>query len=339
MSVLIEAPCLIVRRAALDVRLKGGMQAFLQHMFAPEHRALRTCVDSHLVCVSFLLPTHATTVAKSLESLGLLHIVGDRCVELALIEQASGPENPCEWLECRQHPDGYTCAWLAASEPGELSAPEGWDHERGCHLDGEPIGGEWRDCVRISADEGLETWLDLRTGAMATRIATTRELETRQHEPTPVPRRNEPLMPVVCAALSESNPFTRQVDATIFFPTHDSNGFYWNQVDVDEELRSIGYRCTLGTHVPEPQRAALVELVSRVSESKTGCIFVFDAEDGWISAWLACVIEQPACSASIVHDMLAEIRSFVAAHHETIMRVAFGGMSPYEYSNESLSTD
>lgn len=125
----------------------------------------------------------------------------------------------------------------------------------------------------------------------------------------------------------------------MFFPTHDSNGFFWNQIDVDEELRTIGYRCTLGAHVPEAQRAALAELVSRVGVTNSGCMFLFDPEDGWISAWIMLTIEQPVCSANVIHYMLAEIRSFVADHHETLMRVAFGGMSPYEYSSEFLSPD
>lgn len=340
MSVVIEAPSLVVRRAALDVRINGGMNTFLQAMLAPEHRVLHTCVDAHLVCLSFLLPTHARTVAHSLESLGFLHVVEDRCVELALIEQTSGPAKLCDWLELRQHRDGYVHAWLGANEPGELSAPEGWDRRSARRASSDRINDQWGDCVRISVEDGQETWLDLRTGAMATRIAATQEVERRPDMPTPAPTPNEPLAAVVCAALLASNPFFRQIAATqMFFPTHDSNGFFWNQIDVDEELRTIGYRCTLGAHVPEAQRAALAELVSRVGVTNSGCMFLFDPEDGWISAWIMLTIEQPVCSANVIHYMLAEIRSFVADHHETLMRVAFGGMSPYEYSSEFLSPD
>ena len=130
MSVLVESPSLIVRRAALDVRYRGGMNGFLRDMEMPEHRVLRTCVDSHLVCVSFLLTMQARRVADKLATLGLKHIVDGHCVELVIVVNENALETTCPWMETRTHRDGHTHAWLAAdwfqalpAGPAEIRVP------------------------------------------------------------------------------------------------------------------------------------------------------------------------------------------------------------------------
>ena len=252
MSVLVESPSLIVRRAALDVRYAGGMNGFLRDMELPEHRVLRTSVDSHLVCVSFLLSMHARRVANTLETLGFLHIVDGRCIELAIVREESVPALQCAWLALGKHTDGYTHAWLATNDPGELSAAHGWDYEAALRTETDLFGDEWRDCARISVDDGRETWLDYRTGEMETRRATHVETKTSCENAVEPVVRCAPLMPVVLAMLIANNASFCTLDpVTVCFTGHGPAGFYWHRIIVYDERPALGFICTLGSHVPK----------------------------------------------------------------------------------------
>jgi hypothetical protein len=347
-SVLIEAVSLVVRRAALDVRYPGGMHGFLHDLRAPKHRAHRTCVDSHLVSVSFLLPHHATLVANSLTAHGLMHIDDDRCIEFAIVEHACRPKMSCEWLEWQQHPDGYTHAWPASTDPGNLSAPEGWDLEHARLPKRAEIGEESRGCVLIALEGGIETWLDFETGEIATKRGSHREDEATVPAPAAAPATapleapasSEPLMPVVLAALIGADvPFRHVSETAVCLPSHDPKGFYWFQIVVDEESRTIAYRCTLGTHVPQHQLGAVTELLTRLTTPSTALELDIDLENGWVSVRTHSCIERPTYTTADVMTTCFGLRDVAAQHHDAVMRVAFGGMSPFECSSDSNSPE
>lgn len=340
MSVLLESPSLIVRRAALDVRYAGGLHEFLSEMELPEHRALRTCVDSHLVCVSFLLMTHARKVASKLQPLGFPRVVDDRCSELAVVDNASPPVIACEWMQLETHRDGYTHAWLSASEPGELSTAQGWDYERAERTHPDTFGEEWCDCARISSDGELETWLDYRTGEMETRASTGASVRVASCESPKSITHGEPLMPVLLGALAAANiAYIRGDGTSVAFGGHGASGFYYHRMYVNEEERGITCYCTLGTHVPEAQRPAVSELLDRMNESASAYMLIIDANTGWVSALTNRRIDNPVFSTSDVVAIWNHISDFAALHCEPIMRVAFGGMSPNEYAAGTWSPE
>ena len=346
MSVLVEAPSLILRRAALDVRYPGGMHAFLGDVSTPQQRALRVCVDSHLASVSFLLPTHARAVARRLETLGFPQLVEDRSAELAVIGQDFESSITTEWMEWRRHANGCAHAWLAGCEPGDLSAPDGWDFDRAQRFVPDLSSDERMECVRIAVEKRLETWLDLRTGELVTRGAQEGEVAvpvTPAHPAPPVadtPTCTEPLMPVVLSALIGANASYQSFGATAVGVTfHDAHGFYWHRLDIDEVTRTIGCRCTLGTHVPEAQRGAVAELLARLENPSNGWELSVDPDDGWVSVQTYIGIKHPICTTRAIYEIIATVKDFVARHHDAIMRVAFGGMSPYEFPNPAFSPD
>lgn len=115
MSVLIEALSLVVRRITLDVSYPGGADGFLEAMCAADCPARRLCSDDKLVSVSFFTPDDVTTVVDSLRKHGIVELEGNTFHELAIIDQREGPTLPCDWLEWRQHRDGFTYAWLAGA--------------------------------------------------------------------------------------------------------------------------------------------------------------------------------------------------------------------------------
>lgn len=340
MSVLVESPSLIVRRAALDVRYPGGMNGFLRDMELPEHRALRTCVDSHLVCASFLLTMHARRVADKLVTLGLKHIVDGQCVELVIVGSDNVLDTTCPWMETRTHRDGYTHAWLAACEPGELSAAQGWDYERALRTEIDDFGEEWRDCARLSKEDGRETWLDYRTGEMETRASTGPSLSLAPSPAAKMVTPGEPLMPVLLGALVAADiAFTRGEGTSVAFGSHRASGFYYHRMIVDEQERGISSYCTLGTSVPEAQRPAVGELLLRMNERGFDCMLILDPDTGWVSALTYRRMESAVCTTSDIISLWSRITEFAAASVEPIMRVAFGGMSPYEFTTYTPTSE
>ncbi|MEO6209127.1 MAG: hypothetical protein ABIQ10_03265 [Gemmatimonadaceae bacterium] len=340
MSVLVESPSLIVRRAALDVRYPGGMNGFLRDMELPEHRVLRTCVDSHLVCVSFLLTMHARRVADKLATLGLKHIVDGQCIELVMVGNDNVLDVTCPSIEIETHSDGYTHAWLAACEPGELSAAQGWDYERADRTHADTFGEEWCDCARISNKDGLETWLDYRTGEMETRASTGASVRLESLALPMKLAHTEPLLPVVLGALAAAYvaiTFSDSTSAT--FSGHRESGFYYHRMTVDEQKRSITCRCVLGTHVPEDQRAAVGELLHRINDGASNGMLIIDSETGWVTALMCFLIDSPAIGVSDVLSIWNSISDFAALHCEPIMRVAFGGRSPYEFATYTPTSE
>lgn len=165
MSVLVEALTLIVPKKVLDVSYPGGHEAFMEAMLELERPPRFVCgLDPHLVNVSFYDPDHLTPAADMLVRHGVVPVDDDRFYELAYVDQKFGPTMPCAWLEWRQHRDGFTYAWLAGTEPGDMATPVGWTPEQSRQLVRHDVRDEPGRCMRIAEEEGLETWLDFETG-------------------------------------------------------------------------------------------------------------------------------------------------------------------------------
>jgi hypothetical protein len=70
---------------------------------------------------------------------------------------------PCDWLEWRQHKDGFVYAWLAGTEPGDMAADLDWTPERSRTMQRGDITTEPGRALRLADEDGIETWLDLKT--------------------------------------------------------------------------------------------------------------------------------------------------------------------------------
>ncbi|MEO8880030.1 MAG: hypothetical protein ABI446_06490, partial [Gemmatimonadaceae bacterium] len=69
-----------------------------------------------------------------------------------------------------------------------------------------------------------------------------------------------------------------------------------------------------------------------MSERSSDCMLMLDPDTGWVSALTYRRFAGAACTTSDVISLWNLITEFTDANCESIMRVAFGGMSPYEYS-------
>ena len=164
MSVLIEAVSLVVPRVLLELRYPGGKNGFFAEMSRPSAEARYVCADCHLVSASFFTPEAAERAAAVLVSAGMLDVEDDQYRDFALVDQKYGPLLQCHWLIWSPHPTGYTSAWLAGTEKGDLATPEGWTVAQSLRLMRTEVSAITEDILELSEDNGIVTWLDFRSG-------------------------------------------------------------------------------------------------------------------------------------------------------------------------------
>ncbi len=169
MSILIEAVSLVVPRRLLWLRYPGGVDGFFAELSRPSAENRHVCSDIHLIGVSFYTREAAERTGAVLISAGLIESRNGAYVDFAIVDQKDGPLLDCPWIELTAEPGGYSCAWLADAERGELAVPAGWTPEQSRRLSRFDSGSSLSDTLKLSDENGVETWLDLRTGRIGRR--------------------------------------------------------------------------------------------------------------------------------------------------------------------------
>jgi hypothetical protein len=188
MSVLVEALAVIVRRVTLDMSWPGGTDAYIAAALAAESPARLACADDELTAVSFLFANDCQAWIARLEHHGIVHLGDNRCVDIVCIDQQAGPANPCDWIEWRQHPDGFSYAWLAGTEPGDVVAPSTWrprQSSRDAHTD---VRDDNERMMQLATEDGLDYWLDLETGEQIVGLAQQPDASAPDRATSPPPR-------------------------------------------------------------------------------------------------------------------------------------------------------
>jgi len=172
MSVVIEAVCVVVPTKTLDVTYPGGADQFLLDSLPPRWDPRYALRDPYLACLSFYSGDLAwTMVVHLIEHANLIGIDQNAWQDLAIIEQGRGPTMPATWLDWRDHPDGFTVAWLATDPaPDEMIAPSDWTAERSRNLTRGDVRDD-PDMLKLAEEDGLQFWIDLRTGEQSAGLA------------------------------------------------------------------------------------------------------------------------------------------------------------------------
>lgn len=127
MAVLIEAISVVVRLADIQAKYAGGWERFVAD--APKDTL---CADSHVARVGFLAPEESAAFVAGLEQHGLVAVRNGQAADVAVVDQATGPEYPVDWLEFGTIPfaDGtVTVARAVGDTENALMTPEGWTYE------------------------------------------------------------------------------------------------------------------------------------------------------------------------------------------------------------------
>jgi hypothetical protein len=360
MSVLIEALTLVVRQLDLDLRYPGGTDAFLEATLALERPPRFACnADRHLVNLSFYDPGHLEPAVALLRSHGFADVEDGKVVDMAYVEQRFGPTMPCDWLAWREHRDGFTCAWLAGTEPGDMAAPDDWTPERSRAMIREDIRDDAENMIKLADEDGIETWLDLSTGKQLIglghreapesggtvtasdsrhRPATTRdsfdttpiEHDTRDMHEQPA----SDLLSVVRAALAArevEHAVTEAGDdspAAVTFPLRGDHTVYEFLVSIDEPIDLVVCCARIASRVPEARRPAVCELLTRINYALRIGSFEMDLRDGELIFRTAIDVEGGTLTPKMADSLVAISISTFEHWFPTIMRVVYGGASP-----------
>jgi hypothetical protein len=140
MAVLVEAISVVVRRDAIDEKLPGGWETFIDEV---SNNTL--CTDGELARVGFMSPQDVEEFVMFLRIGGLTFVEEGKAVDLSVVDMQRGPSMPTDWLEFAHVPyqtDGKPVAacWLfegpriaagihMKSTTMNIAVPQGWRYE------------------------------------------------------------------------------------------------------------------------------------------------------------------------------------------------------------------
>lgn len=161
MSILIEGLSIVVPNLALEEKYPGGVPGF-----ARDCPKSTFCTDGHISRVGFMCVRDTLFFAGMLEACRLNCSREGPAGELVIVDQNTGPAQPCLWLEFGHNRDGVAMGWHACRPPGDLHVPEGWDPKR---IDAFPClpGVPFPRRLRFLRTEDTQDWYhDRRTGEL-----------------------------------------------------------------------------------------------------------------------------------------------------------------------------
>ncbi len=93
MAVLIEAISVVCRRDAIENKVLGGWNSFLE--VVPNQTL---CFDEFLSRVGFTSPVDVEKFCNELQNLGLAFVEDEKFIDIAVVDQREGPTLHCDWL-------------------------------------------------------------------------------------------------------------------------------------------------------------------------------------------------------------------------------------------------
>lgn len=180
MAVLVEAISVIVRRDAIDEKLTGGWESFVDEV--PNNTL---CTDGALARIGFMTPVDVEEFMMFLTMGGLTFIDEDRAIDVAVVDQMRGPTMHTDWLEFAHIPYGdnggkVAACWLfegprvaagvhLPSMTINLAVPDGWRHEESLSANFQFVPTEEAE-ERLQFrrhDNGMDVYVDRTTGEKA----------------------------------------------------------------------------------------------------------------------------------------------------------------------------
>src|SRR5512134_2405265 len=127
MSVLLEAINIVVTNPALERHYPGGVMGF-----ARDCPNASFCSDGRISRVGFLGQRETAFFLGVLAACGLACPAGPGVAagDAVVVDQNTGPVQPCLWLECGQSEEGVAICWHAGHRPGRLYVPFNWESDR-----------------------------------------------------------------------------------------------------------------------------------------------------------------------------------------------------------------
>jgi hypothetical protein len=174
--------------------------------------------------------------------------------------------------------------------------------------------------MRLSVEDGMESWLDLETGAITT-----------------VPVKSEAvsapsaMMAVVCAALDEYEiPYLRTNATSIVLHRREEHGRYVVLYTVSDADRLVHAWTAFGAHVPELARTRVRGLIEHINPHIPAGHLELDDEDGDVYVRVRFTPSEADLTPLMARQAMYTVLTVAEEYHAIIMRVAFGGLTVEE---------
>lgn len=346
MSVWVHSLSLVVPKQVLEQRYPGGCDALLVALSSFARHPRTYCdADERLVCMTFRDEGHLAPMRDHLVAAGLTECVDGDFIDFACVEPMHGPTAPCKWLMWRIDEDGRTIAWHASGEEGPCWIPS----EANAFEESVP-----QHELRLACENGVETWLDFRTGALTWQVLDEGESSGGMPDATdggdddavidesPCDEsvldelrldagHGPALLRIVAATLRKQTRHVHRLTPTAFgFRARQSGASYDVIVTAQEETQVVAVYVTHPVHLPASCRAALAEAITRINWRLGVGSFDLDVDGGTLRYRTAVDVEGGALVPTMVHNMIGTSLYTMERFHAAFMRVAWGGMPARE---------
>jgi hypothetical protein len=340
MSIFVESLTVVVRRLTLDVSWSGGADAYLTTALSQGSLASLVCTDDELTAVSFASAGGCDVWLDRLADCGIVHVDDKRSADVVCIDELSGPRTPCDWIEWRQHPDGFTYAWLAGTDPGDVVAPTMRRREEARWHRPRAEEVESGHMIQLASENGLDYWLDLHTGRQIVALSQPPAPGTSEQPSPPAQSDRAPLLPIVLEAMERIEWKPEDVDDTTIFIRVRAHRFLFTLgVCVDDATRTVACYGHLPVHVDSGQRLKVAEAIVRINQGlHIGC-FDLDFDDGEVRFRVGCDVEGGALTHHMALTMFGAVSGAIDRYGPALMSVIFGQVSPEDAAHKALSSE
>jgi len=340
MSIFIESLTVVVRRLTLDVSWSGGSDAYLSTALSADSLASLVCTDDVLTAVSFASAVGCEVWLDRLADCGIVHLGDERSVDIVCIDELSGPSTPCDWIEWRQSPDGFTYAWLAGTDPGEVVAPTMRRREEARWHAPRAEEGDSQHMIQLASENGLDYWLDLDTGRQIVALAQPPASGASEQPSPPTSADRPPLLPIVLEAMECIEWRPEDVDdTTIFIRVRARRFLFTLGICVDDAARTVACYGLLPVQVDAGQRLKVAEAIVRINQGlRIGC-FDLDFDDGEVRFRVGCDVAGGALTRQMALTMFGAVSEAIDRYGPALMSVIFGQVSPEDAAHKALSGD
>ena len=321
MSVLVEALTLVVQRLSLDFGYPGGADAFVEAALRMDQAPRFVCHgDPRLINLSFNDPEHVGPTAALLREHGLIEVEDEKAIDFVCIDQQTGPTMPCEWIEFRRHDDGYSYAWVAGTELGDMAAPDDWTPERLLNPARSDIPDEDGRLFRLASEEGVETYLDLTTGE---------QIESPASEYVPIaPISPSPMAEAIRAAFAGAG-WTRfqEEGDVVTIELLGADALYTCRYFMAQRQQTLVCCTRSPLLIPKRERKKVMEFITRANFGLLFGAFELSLDDGRLFFRTACDVEGGVLSGPMVCNLAGAGTAMFDKYLPAMNQVIYGQKS------------
>lgn len=168
MAIIIEGLSVVIRCESIVRKFSGGVEAFMDSL---PNESLRS--DGEIAAVHFMTPADTRAYVSRLVERGLTYRIDEGGpVDIAVVDQRSGPTVVCDWLDFgnadwEDDPDQVIAVCCARpTGTNRVVVPEGWNYRNSLTANAQFVAGQEipPELQFVRHEAGVDVLRDQRTG-------------------------------------------------------------------------------------------------------------------------------------------------------------------------------